>query len=179
MRIDLHLQGRSIDTHFARLEMIEVGEFKARDLAILVSADPSVPSVIGLDLIRNMGAVRFSERALEIGATSHCQGRLLLATDALGTNQFVIAPVLVSGTTVMANIDTGSPALLIQFDAPRIAPWNAESQDKTVNGLRGLVYASPRTSRYGAHYNVGAQILSGSDLFIDLEASRLCFEARS
>lgn len=176
MRIDLHLQGRSIDTHFARLDLLEVGAFKAHDLAILVSADKSVPSVIGLDLIRNMGAVRFSERALEIGATSRCQDKLLLATDTLGTSQFVVAPVSVSGSTVMANIDTGNPALLIEFDAPRIAPWNAEFQDKTVNGLRGLVYASPKTSRYGALYNVGAGILSGSDLFIDLEASRLCLE---
>lgn len=178
VQMDLHLQGKSVKARLATLDRIQIGAFEARHSTILISTDPEMPNVIGLNLMHNMGPLRISETALELGASASCDGRLLLATDTAGLQQFVIAPVDVGGSAVMAHIDTGQPALLFQFDQPRVAPWEAEFQGVTVNGQHGHVSNGPRTSRYGTLHNVGAGILAGSDLFLDVGSSHLCFEPR-
>ncbi|MEZ0470102.1 aspartyl protease family protein [Luteimonas salinilitoris] len=179
LKFNMYLEGRQVRTQLVTLESIQFGSFEAKNITVLVSEDPSLPNIIGFNLIQHMKPFRLTETQLEMTASSSCDSTFSIGSDTTGGRVFLVASVDINGVETPADIDTGNPGLMMEFNAPVVAPWDVESQQVTVNGLRGTVARGDKGSEYGTSHNVGAGILAGSDLYMDFAARRLCFEPRS
>ena len=178
-RVDMYLQGLQTSTQPVTLESIQFGSFEAKNITVLVSHDLDLPNVIGFNLIQHMKPFRLTETQLEMSASSLCESTFSIGSDGVGTSVFLVASVDINGVETPADIDTGNPGLLMDFTAPVAAPWVVESQQVTVNGVRGTVARGDKRSKYGTSHNVGTGILAGNDLYMDFAGRRLCFEPRS
>lgn len=171
---DLVLLGERLSTTFANIETLRVGGFLASRATVLVSRDEKVLNVVGLDLIRQMGGLRFSSNRLTFADTSSCKGTLTLASDLVATQRAIVATVDVGGSPKPVDIDTGNRALLTVYGSDASPPG---SQVK-VNGVLGVATQSTWPHPLGAKYNLGTAILENFDMIVDLKKGKFCLESK-
>ncbi|WP_175402569.1 retropepsin-like aspartic protease [Xanthomonas graminis] len=173
---DLIFEGRQVKASFRTIESLRIGGFLVKNPTILISDDASVENVIGLDIIKQMGGLRFSSSELAFKDTKSCSGRLTLASDLVASNRFIVGTISIDGKPVSVDIDTGNWERLTVYDSD----VSSMARPMSVNGLPPQPFRHvKKTSPIGATYNLGAGILEDFDMVVDLNSAKFCLEKKS
>ncbi|MFC3654987.1 aspartyl protease family protein [Xanthomonas hyacinthi] len=178
INLNIYLQGRKVAARLVALKSLRFGSFEARDMTVLLSDDPEMPNVIGLNVMRNMRPFRVTKDRVEMDASSSCDSKFMVASNAVATNSFLVASVEIEGRPVLSDIDTGNPSLVIEYEDREARAPVPEAGQITVNGQKAAPIRRAKGSEYGADYNVGAALLESQNIFLDFSARRICFEDR-
>ncbi|MCC4587127.1 retropepsin-like domain-containing protein [Xanthomonas sp. NCPPB 1067] len=170
---DLVFEDRQIDVFFAHIKSFKLGAFTATDITVLVSNDPSVENVIGLDLIQGMGQFKISYSQINLRSSDACSNDLRIASDLFGGTKFIMGPVEINGKEVLADIDTGNGEQLVVYESDQLhSPVEA-----SVQGLPFKKHPKlKKNNGIGSTYNLGNDILKYYDMTIDVKNARFCLD---
>jgi predicted aspartyl protease len=168
---DLIFEGRQVDVFFAHVKSLKIGALTAKDITVLVSDDPSVENVIGLDLIQAMGQFKISAAKISLQDKSACKGSLRIASDLTGGTKFIVGDVEINGKSVPVDIDTGNGEQLVVYQTNRLGSLEQAS-------VEGLPFTNPpnlkKSNDIGSGYNLGNNILNYYDMTIDIKRGLFC-----
>lgn len=173
---DLIFEGRQVRTAFRKVESLRLGDFLAKGATVLISGDESVLNLIGLDLIKQMGGLRFSSTRLTFEDASSCKGKLTLASDLVASQRSIVGTVRVDGSPGSAEIDTGNREHFTVYGSDTHRPAVSRV---SVNGLPSeFVRRVEQRNPLGLEYNLGAGILEDFDMIVDLRTAKFCLEEK-
>ncbi|WOB24652.1 MULTISPECIES: hypothetical protein [Xanthomonas] len=170
---DLVFEDRQIDVFFAHIKSFKLGAFTAADITVLVSDDPSVENVIGLDLMQGMGQFKISYSQINLRSSDACSGELRLASDLFGGTKFIMGMVEINGKDVLADIDTGNGEQLVVYESDQLH----SSAEASAQGLPFKKHPKlKKSSDIGSAYNLGNGILEYYDMTIDVKNGHFCLD---
>gem|GEM_PF-5130771 len=166
----LVLRGESFSARFGRIHSLQLGDFTAQNVTVLISYDENAINIIGLDLISSMGGLRFSSDRVTFESTNACSGELRLASDLAATQRAIVGEIDFNGISVPANIDTGNGSLLLMYGSGS----NTLNKRVNVNGISGSITPSIGPHPLGAKFNLGTEILESYDMLLNVQAAQFC-----
>lgn len=170
---DLTFESRQVDVFFSKIKILKLGSFTASNIIVLVSDDPTVENVIGLDLIQGMGQIKFSSSQIDLLDNTECSGELRIASDLFAGTKIVMGLVEIDGKSVPVDIDTGNGEQLAFYSSDSLR----RPTEASVQGLPSKVHrVLKKNNDIGSAYNLGNEILNYYNMTIDVRKGRFCLD---
>ncbi|MHB1059254.1 MAG: retropepsin-like aspartic protease [Rhodanobacter sp.] len=105
------LLSRDIPVSYGMLDELGIGAVTMRNVPVAVI--PAPRRLIGIDILRQLGAFRLGEKAIAVGnIDATCKEPMLVASDVWGNHLRMIAALPIDGQTRATLIDSGTSAWL-------------------------------------------------------------------
>ena len=194
------VMGRKSVKQLGFIDTLSFGEVTVKNLAVAII--PEEHNVLGMDVLRRLGAFRLSRSGLIIyGASSSrpaCDHALLIGASFWGSTPTVIHQLPVDGSLRATLLDSGSDFYLTGITHDPSAQADGQLAVKDVNGPRSLVKFTRQTARIsladhtirltfaslpGADepydYILGSGALQDADFFVDFDHRVSCILPKS
>lgn len=185
---------------------VRIGPLQARQVAVAVTSN-FVVNVIGLDLIRQLGAIQFKSDGVHVLSSdsaqlASCHEQLRVGSALLPTGYRIAVPIRVDGKIEWAGLDTGASEFITRYGGPQPEadqlPSGKYEVTVNVNGIRKSQRRSvdaiidvgdgpykrsmrvePLPSDVHPYYMLGLPGAQAAELLIDFRQRHLCTAHRS
>jgi len=189
----MHLGGAHEPSMLGDAGSVQIGGTGFHHLPVVVSG--SQPPIMGLNLLRQLGAVSLSASAMTVAPAeaAGCSEPLALSSLISGGHSALLYPIKAGSTPVQAVLDTGAPMLVYEMrdslpdtaapatsehggapGTPDIAHASARG-DFSIGGIEHHHIGYPIFKRFGVfNFALGAWLLRNNHVVMDFERSHLC-----